>query len=434
MKNKKIISLLSLVTVSGILVSCSGKEQSLSYIPRASLRADIKEDFIEKGSQVYLKENGELVKINDPDDPTVNVLDELRISAPILSIYYSDSQTTGFEDSATLTVSGFPKKAPMGTITWSSSDPSIAKVDQNGTVTAVSQGLAVVTATSSVGKSVSSKVYVNNTNVLTGQAAKSAAKILERQSDPNFPTPKTIRVDEIYTQSKKRDGNLVSSTKFLQSMWASVDDAYFRIVSDDESIKTNGGSVVPSNTSYVFYTTKDYTSYIFSTSDGKANYMTLDQSSLVDKGLKPFDGLGEVLQSFFVSGSKIMTSQFEDILGKEELGGGYSGNKYRGSFGENSGQFAYRKITSSGGRVGPEEAQELDIPSGTIVEITDDISYLFADNLLQSKIITETLEYEIASVPVVEEISVVYTYHSSDVEIWWPDSAQFLKVDSIFDL
>ena len=438
MKKTKILTLVSLAAVGGVLVSCASKEQiavPFYFHNRASLRADLKEDIVEKGSKVYLSENGTTLSINDPFDPAVNVLERLEISAPVLSIYYSDESGKQFEDEATLSVVGYPKKAPIGTISWSSSDSSIATVDQSGKVTAKSAGLAVITATSSGGKSVSSKVYVNNSNVRLKEVRKSADKILERQKAPDFPTPKVVYVEMIYAQSKKRENEIISSSKYTQRMWASVDDAYFRLIADEEATLTNGGSIVVDNTAYVFYTTKDYTSYVISSSNGKSNYMTLDQSSLVDKEKTPFDGLGEVLQSFFVSGSKIMTGQYDDVLGQSYLSSSkYDNAKYRGSFGENSGQFAYRLLESQTAKLGADDAAELEIPVNTTVTINDDTSYLFADNLLSARNVREAISYEIGDVPYVDEIVVNYKYETEGVDLWWPDLSQFSKVDTIFDL
>lgn len=50
-------------------------------------------------------------------------------------------------DTGTLTASVTPDHAPIGEVTWTSSDESAATVDENGKVTAVGKGTALITAT-----------------------------------------------------------------------------------------------------------------------------------------------------------------------------------------------------------------------------------------------------------------------------------------------
>ena len=63
--------------------------------------------------------------------------------------------------SETLTASVSPQNATLKTVTWKSSDPTVATVDGGGTVTAVSEGTAIVTVrTADGGKTASCKVTV----------------------------------------------------------------------------------------------------------------------------------------------------------------------------------------------------------------------------------------------------------------------------------
>ena len=431
MKNK-VLSLLTFVAVGSILAACT-KEQALNY-SRPFSRAELKEEFKAKGSQVYLSENGELIKINDPEDPNVNVLKELKMSQSVASLYFSDKKNDTLNETKQLSVTGYPLKAPVGKVTWVSSEPSVASVDDSGLVTALSEGVTIIKATSEAGKEATCRVVVNNTNVLLSQAAKSAKKILETQRSDSFEPVSTLCLVEEYIATKSRDGVVISQSKFDQNMWASVNNAYFRITSNDEDIKTSGGSVVPSYTSYIFYTTNDYLSYVFCNSDGKNNYMSLDQAFLVDLGKSPFDGLSEILQSFFVAGSSIMTRQFEDILGQDKLDNGYGSPKYKGSLGEDSGEFAFNQVSTSGGRISAADEADMGIPAGTIVQITDDIRYLWEDNLLSAKLIDEKITYELDGHSYVEQYIVNYYFQGRNVELLWPEMQSYSLVDSIFDL
>ena len=64
-----------------------------------------------------------------------------------------------------LKASVMPDSVTDKTITWSSSDEKIARVDQNGTVTAVNHGTAKITAKTSNGKTAECEVRVNFTDV-----------------------------------------------------------------------------------------------------------------------------------------------------------------------------------------------------------------------------------------------------------------------------
>lgn len=434
MKNKKLLSSLALIVVAGSLVACKSNEVAGFDFDKAYLLS-VEKFKAENGSLTYLEENGKTVTFNDPSDPNVNPIKELVISQPVVSIYYSDSKTKPFAEQFQLTASPKPANASAGKLTWSTSDAKIAAVDENGLVTAVGSGTALITVTSATGLTATSRVVVCNNNVTLNEAVKSGNKIVQVQGEADFETPTTVYVREDYVATKTIDGVVQSRTKFAQQMWASIDQSYFRIVSDDEEQKTAGGSVVPSNDQYVFYTTEDYLSYVFCLSNNKTNYMRLNQAFLVDEGKTPYNGLEEILQSFFVSGSKIMTSQFEDVLGAEYITDkDYQGAKYKGSFGEDSGVFAFDVISTSAGKVSPSQESDMGIPAGTYITITDDIRYLWEDNLMSARLIDEKLEYEIDGKQYVERYVVNYYYQGRNVELYWPEVSNFTQVDSIFDL
>ena len=77
------------------------------------------------------------------------------------AIELSESEKTVFVgDTFTITATVKPEDAFNRTVTWSSSDPSIATVDENGTVTAIAKGEAIITAESADGVTAECKVTV----------------------------------------------------------------------------------------------------------------------------------------------------------------------------------------------------------------------------------------------------------------------------------
>lgn len=84
-------------------------------------------------------------------------LDIVKVTA----IELSDSERTAtVGTSFTITATVKPDDALNRTIIWSSSDPSIATVDENGTVTAIAEGEAIITAESADGVKAECKVTV----------------------------------------------------------------------------------------------------------------------------------------------------------------------------------------------------------------------------------------------------------------------------------
>lgn len=79
----------------------------------------------------------------------------------VTEIVLSDSEKTlTVGKSFTITATVKPDNAWNRTVTWSSSDPSIATVDENGTVTAIAEGEAIITAESADGVKAECKVTV----------------------------------------------------------------------------------------------------------------------------------------------------------------------------------------------------------------------------------------------------------------------------------
>ncbi|MDE6548875.1 MAG: leucine-rich repeat protein, partial [Muribaculaceae bacterium] len=83
------------------------------------------------------------------------------VPTPVESITLSNTSLSLVEgNAATLTATVAPADATDKTVTWSSSDPSVATVSANGEVTAVKAGTATITATSSNGKTATCTVTV----------------------------------------------------------------------------------------------------------------------------------------------------------------------------------------------------------------------------------------------------------------------------------
>ena len=85
----------------------------------------------------------------------------ISMSVPITHITLSQSSATLLEEeSLTLTATVAPDNATDKTLTWSSSNPSVATVDNMGKVTAIALGTTTITATANDGSGVSAQCEV----------------------------------------------------------------------------------------------------------------------------------------------------------------------------------------------------------------------------------------------------------------------------------
>jgi hypothetical protein len=99
-------------------------------------------------------------------DSSGNSSDPVTVTGVSLS---PDSRPLKRGENVTLSVAVFPANATDKTVTWSSSDPGIATVDEDGTVTGVGLGDAVITVTTTDGgKSAEFKVTIFDGSSYTG--------------------------------------------------------------------------------------------------------------------------------------------------------------------------------------------------------------------------------------------------------------------------
>ena len=106
---------------------------------------------IAKGEAIITAESADRVKAEC----------KVTVEKKVAAIELSESEKTVFVgDTFTITATVKPDNAWNRTVTWSSSDPSIATVDENGTVTAIAKGEAIITAESADGVKAECKVTV----------------------------------------------------------------------------------------------------------------------------------------------------------------------------------------------------------------------------------------------------------------------------------
>ena len=115
--------------------------------------------FTVTATNAYGSDSRELsIKISPPD--TVSVTG-VTLSQNQASLYYNRTPNT-----LTLTATVAPDNATNQAVTWTSSDSTVAAVDQNGVVTALARGTAVITATAADGRGASASCTVTVSSYL----------------------------------------------------------------------------------------------------------------------------------------------------------------------------------------------------------------------------------------------------------------------------
>ena len=130
------------VTTNGNKATITGKETGTAKVTVKSSAKDINGNAISKDVTVNV--------VRTPISVSVN---KAASTIGVKSGYNTETFT------ATINPSGTTKD---NTLTWSSSDTSIATVDQNGTVTGVKGGTAVITVTTANGKSATINITVDD--------------------------------------------------------------------------------------------------------------------------------------------------------------------------------------------------------------------------------------------------------------------------------
>ena len=142
-----IVSLIILVTVLAIIISIlviSKNAQPIPELKAEEEQPNIPVNSIEISSERELSEN---------QDAYIIDVDSLKLNVSEISIYVSQTQMP--------IVSIFPTNATDKSEIWSSSNESIASVDDTGNITGIAEGECIITVSSKSNPSVNATILVN---------------------------------------------------------------------------------------------------------------------------------------------------------------------------------------------------------------------------------------------------------------------------------
>lgn len=377
------------------------------------------ENATEDRSVVWAKASGDSVQITEAGHVTAVAegVSVVRATSVISESFYADvtitvskvavtsvsvkaSTTIEVGQTETLTATVLPANATYPTVTWSSSDDSVAEVDQNGVVTAVSAGEATITALAD-GQSATCVVTVEAAVVPTAivepgtycisAVAENVTYYMKSNGSSSAPTPVTsmddatqfdfvlventtnqyyIKVGSDYLFSTDTNNGIrVGST---QSVWT---------ISEGSIENSNGydiSTVTGSKTRYIsLYNTQDWRGYDSATATNRKSNTdvvvpvtsTLESISVTANPTKTSYLVGE---TFDPSGLEV-TAHYElsDNTTKDVV---LTSDQYQLSF---SGAFAagdvgQKSITVTFGGKSTSFTVTVDEPTATLVSVTID--------------------------------------------------------------
>ena len=204
--------------------------------------------------------------IDPVEEEKVDNITGIKLDRRYASMFYNDKVGFTFNEEVQLNPTVFPKKSGTRAITWTSSNPSVATVDQNGLVKAVGEGTTEITVANADGSvSASSHIVVNNMNESKLSYCNTRLNdIVSRQNKSTFEMPDVITSYETFSQTIEKNGAVISKTYFTQDIQTSKDNAYIKLDIDQIQWKCEDASPVLSSFQYVFYTTEQYESYLYS--------------------------------------------------------------------------------------------------------------------------------------------------------------------------
>lgn len=191
----------------------------------SSIKLDLSNQVLTAGGNVYFK--------------TLNV---------VTGISLNKTSTTIVDVSETLTATISPANATNNSVTWTSSDTEVATVDENGEVTAVANGIAIITATANDGSGVYRECYVR---VESEAIATSIRNLSEIWGSGKYILSENIEVDNFSTDPNSNididlNGHTitVSDGIMVQNATLTLRGSGTIIVSDGVGVSINENSVL----------------------------------------------------------------------------------------------------------------------------------------------------------------------------------------------
>ena len=326
-------------------------------------------------------------------------------------------------------------------LSFTSADPAVATVDENGLVTAVAAGKTSIEVADKNNADLKTTIPVI---VYPDVAERKANTILADMSGKDADL-KEIVDHELYEKTKYKvvEGERVMQLYALwdQNLVCSYDDAYFRIYETDGDIKTEGGSITFKDYEWIFHTTPYYDCYTYHQSGDVKNYFPASMVNYMDEEKSRTAPLFDILDNIFVSGRDIFTNTVDNAKLDgflEYARSNYSNVKKNVLSSNGNGTFVFDcTVTYSDITADQDDENRYGIPYGTPTPSTYNLRYIVEDYKILAYSNHGIMRYTIGDDNYIEEYNIEHFYErltdeNRDTFIYIPDRSEYTLVDYLF--
>ena len=325
---------------------------------------------------------------------------------------------------------------------YTSLNPEIATVDENGLVTAVAQGVAKI-AVQDLSRE-KAGVFVDVT-VVDKQKNRDAKKTFNAIMEAAAGTVIDNFTDrEYYEKTIYKNGVAQKYSIWDQQMTYSKENAYFGITEQDIDYNVEGGSKYFTDTEWIFYTNEYYDSYTFHTSHGQKKYYVASTADYI--GQPRTAPMYDILDNIFVSGSKIFTQMFGQIdvtdednlysllFGPTEYTNCRVSDKRMGSLGEGK---AVCGVTMDCflDTASQDDETRYGIPYGIPTPSIQKMEYVIEDNRITAFYVSVSTTYSFGGDDYEEVVNICHTinpFTEGNPELRIPNKEDYTLVDYLF--
>ena len=348
-----------------------------------------------------------------------------------------------------LTIS--PVAAYNAEFVYSSSNTGVATIDEKGTITAIAEGKAVVTATSVADPTVSDSAVVYVVTSLKTSDGKIAISNMasKQQADYYDSTKRTFSYPDVilssmaYENSITVDGRNKETFNLFRNILTSESDAYFSMATNARYTNTFDAPVMYQNYAYQMLANPGrYDSYIFYDSDSRKNVYYANTGFMADEidaegnKLPLVEVVYRLLDSLFSTGRELATDNQERSLESKYL----NVNKLTsiGAIGGRTGSVlsaTYSVYENQSFMLGTDQESSYGFPAGTVFEINLSYNFIWENGVCRRYVVNQQLSYELDNKQYVENYDITYTMKfNNEVTYSLPNVRDYNLVTEIYDL